>query len=80
MIWLRWIFSPVGRMAAAIAAALSVLFAAYIKGRREGVEALKREQQDEEMRRLRAAIEADARGRERIARGELLQNDGHRRD
>ena len=80
MIWLRWIFSPVGRMAAAIAAALSVLFAAYIKGRREGVEALKREQQDEEMRRLRAAIEADARGRERIARGELLQNDGYRRD
>jgi hypothetical protein len=33
-----------------------------------------------ELDRLRAVIEADARGRERIARGELLQNDGHRRD
>lgn len=80
MIWLRWVFSPVGRMVATIAAAFSFLFAAYIKGRKEGVEALKREQQDEEMRRLKAAIEADARGRERIARGELLQSDGYRRD
>jgi hypothetical protein len=38
------------------------------------------EQRNAEMDRLRAAIEADARGRERIARGELLQDDGHRRD
>jgi hypothetical protein len=30
--------------------------------------------------RLRASLEADARGRERIARGELLHDDGHRRD
>jgi hypothetical protein len=80
MIWLRFIFSPIGRAAAAIAAALAFLFAAYVKGRREGVEKLRQEQRDEETRRLRAAIEADARGRERIARGELLQNDGHRRD
>lgn len=80
MIWLRFIFSPIGRGVAAIAAAFAFLFAAYVKGRKEGVEALKQEQRDEEMRRLKAAVEADARGRERIARGELLQNDGYRRD
>jgi uncharacterized membrane protein len=80
MIWLRFIFSPIGRMGAAVAAAFSFLFMAYVKGRREGVEKLRQEQQDEETRRLKAAIEADARGRERIARGELLQNDGYRRD
>jgi CHASE3 domain sensor protein len=38
------------------------------------------DQHEEAVRRLRAAIEADARGRERIARGELLNDDGHRRD
>ena len=80
MIWLRFIFSPIGRMVAAAATAFSFLFMAYVKGRREGVEKLRQEQRDEEARRLRAAIEADARGRERIARGELLQNDGYRRD
>jgi len=80
MIWLRFVFSPFGRVVAGIAAAFSFLFMAYVKGRREGVEKLRQEQQDEETRRLKAAIEADARGRERIARGELLQNDGYRRD
>ena len=34
----------------------------------------------EAIERLRNAIEADARARERIARGELLNDDGHRRD
>lgn len=34
----------------------------------------------EAIRKLREAVEADARGRERIARGELLQDDGHKRD
>jgi hypothetical protein len=41
---------------------------------------LKLEQQANDLDKLRKAIEADARGRERIARGELLQDDGHRRD
>lgn len=41
---------------------------------------LKKEQRDDELRRLRDAIEADARGRERIARGELLQDDGYKRN
>lgn len=41
---------------------------------------LREEQREEEMRRLRATVEADARARERIARGELLQDDGHKRD
>jgi hypothetical protein len=38
------------------------------------------EQRREDDERLREAIEADTRARERIARGELLKNDGHRRD
>jgi uncharacterized membrane protein len=33
-----------------------------------------------ELDRLRASIEADARARERFARGELLQDDGHKRN
>ena len=41
---------------------------------------LKLEQQANDLDKLRRAIEADARGRERLARGELLQDDGHRRD
>lgn len=41
---------------------------------------VKQEQSDEALRRLRDAIEADARGRERLARGELLHDDGHRRE
>ena len=34
----------------------------------------------EAIERLREAIAADKRARERIARGELLHDDGHRRD
>ena len=34
----------------------------------------------EAIRKLRQAVEADSRARERIARGELLQDDGHKRD
>lgn len=41
---------------------------------------LKLEQQANDLDKLRASIEADVRARERFARGELLQDDGHRRD
>ena len=41
---------------------------------------LKAELDREAIERLREAIEADKRARERIARGELLHDDGHRRD
>jgi len=51
----------------------------WLAGER-GREQERRNQQLEAQRRLRDAIEADARGRERIARGELLSDDGHRRD
>jgi hypothetical protein len=53
-----------------------VVWLAERKAKAELLEELRR--YDDE--RLREAIEADARGRERIARGELLQDDGHRRD
>ena len=80
MIALTWIWRSFGRWLAAAGAAVAMLFAVYIKARNDGKEALRREQEDERNRRLRNAVEADARGRERIARGELLNNDGHRRD
>lgn len=80
MIWLRWVFSPVGRTVAAIGAFFAILFAAYLKGRKEGTESLRQEQADERERRLNNSLEADRRARERINRGGLLENDGHRRD
>lgn len=80
MMWLGWILSPVGRWMAAVGAALSILFAAYIKGRREGAQAIEREQRDERDRRSQAAIEASNSVRRDAAGGRLYENDGHRRD
>lgn len=77
---IAWLFSPVGRWASALGGAVAFLFAAYWKARSDGKQALRREQAEEANRRLRNAIDADSRARERIARGELLENDGHRRD
>jgi hypothetical protein len=80
MIWLKWIFSPIGRWLAGIGAALSILFAAYLKGRAEGKAALEQDQARERERRARDAIEADNAVRRDAASGGLLKNDGHRRD
>lgn len=80
MIWLRWLLSPIGRWLAAIGAALSILLAAYLKGRKEGKEALEQDQARERERRARDAIEADNAMRRDTASGGLLKNDGHRRD
>jgi hypothetical protein len=77
---IAWLFSPVGRWASAFGGAVAFLFVAYWKARSDGKEALRREQEAESYRRFRDAVEADNRARERIARGELLENDGHRRD
>jgi hypothetical protein len=80
MIWLKWIFSPIGRWTAALGAALSILFAAYLKGRREGKDAILIEQREANDRRVRDAVQADNAARRDIASGRLLDNDGHRRD
>ena len=80
MIWLRWIFSPIGRWTAALGAALSILFAAYLKGRREGKDAVISEQREANDRRVRDAVQADNAARRDISSGRLLENDGHRRD
>lgn len=77
---IAWLFSPIGRWASAIGGAFAFLLMAYWKARSDGKEAIRREQADEANRRLRNAIEDDSRARERFARGELLQDDGHRRD
>jgi hypothetical protein len=64
----------------AILAIIGVFFGVIWLAERKGKAELREEQRDEELRRLQDAIEADVRARERIARGELLQNDGFRRD
>ena len=73
MIEFLWI---IGALAAIAGVFASVVWLAERKMAAE----IKQEQQSEALRRLRDSIEADARGRERIARGELLQDDGYRRD
>lgn len=75
-----WLLSPIGRWAAAIGAALSILFAAYVKGRREGKEALERDQQNERERRARAAVQAGDNVRRDISSGRVYESDGYRRD
>jgi uncharacterized membrane protein len=68
----------------AIISALAViagLFAGIVwLAERKAKAELLEDQRREDDERLRLAIEADARSRERIARGELLQNDGFKRD
>jgi hypothetical protein len=77
---MMWLLSPIGRWLAAMGAALSILFAAYLKGRAEGKAALEQDQARERERRARNAIEADNSVRRDIASGGLLKDDGHRRD
>jgi hypothetical protein len=80
MIWLKWIFSPIGRWLSAAAGAVMFLFALYLKGRRDGKEVIRKEQEYERNRRSRDVIQADDRVRRDIASGRVLENDGHRRD
>ena len=77
---MMWLFSPIGRWLAAVGAALSILLAAYLKGRMEGKAALDQDQARERERRARNAIQADDAVRRDIASGGLLKDDGHRRD
>lgn len=80
MIWLRFIFSPVGRWLSAIGGVIAAVFLVYLKGRSAGKDAVRREQEEERNRRGRDALEADDRVRRDIASGRLFENDGHRRD
>jgi len=77
---MMWLFSPISRWLAAVGAALSILLAAYLKGRAEGKAALEQDQARERERRARNAIQADDAVRRDIASGGLLKNDGHKRD
>jgi hypothetical protein len=77
---MMWLFSPIGRWLAAVGAALSILFAAYLKGRAEGKAALEQDQARERERRAKNAIQAYDGVRRDAAAGQLLKNDGHRRD
>jgi hypothetical protein len=77
---MMWLLSPIGRWLAGIGAVLSILLAAYLKGRAEGKAAIEQDQARERERRARNAIEADNSVRRDIASGGLLKDDGHRRD
>ena len=59
----------------AVGAGIAIFTTVYLKGRKDA----SAKQISDSNRRLRDAIEADTRGRERIARGELLNDDGHKR-
>lgn len=59
----------------ALGAGVAIFMTVYLKGRKDA----STKQISDSNRRLRDAIEADTRGRERIARGELLNDDGHKR-
>ena len=59
----------------ALGAGVAIFMTVYLKGRKDA----SAKQISDSNRRLRDAIEADTRGRERIARGELLNDDGHKR-
>jgi hypothetical protein len=69
-------FSIIAALAAIAGVFVGVVWLAERKAKAELLE----EQRREDDERLREAIEADARSRERIARGELLANDGFKRD
>jgi len=75
-----FILSPIGRWLAAAGGALSLLFAIYLKGRSEGKDTLRLEQENERNRRAKNAIQADDAVRRDISAGRLLNDDGHRRD
>jgi hypothetical protein len=64
----------------AILAIVGVFFGVIWLAERKAEAELNAELDREAIERLREAIEADKRARERIARGELLHDDGHRRD
>lgn len=78
--WWAYLISPIGQRLAAVGAFLAGVLALYWRGRRDGVETLRREQAEAANRRTQNALEADARARNELARGGLLKDDGHRRD
>lgn len=80
MIWFKVLLSPVGRAMSAIGGLLGAVLFVYLKGRAEGKKVIREEQERENQRRTENALEADRNARERINRGGLLDNDGHRRD
>jgi uncharacterized membrane protein len=77
---IAWLLGPIGRWFGAAGAVVAGVMTVYLKGRQDAKDKLRQIQAQEDNRRLRNAIEADVRARERFARGELRHDDGHRRD
>lgn len=55
---IAWLWSPIGRALAAVGAICATLVAVYLKGRREGVQALEKDQNEAAQERLRRAMRA----------------------
>jgi hypothetical protein len=72
---IAWLWSPFGRALAAVGAVLGTLVAVYLKGRREGVQELEREQNEASQDRLRRAMRAA----DRIDAERLREPDEHQR-
>jgi hypothetical protein len=64
----------------AILAITGVFFGVIWLAERKARAEVRQELNIEAIIRLRSAMEADRRARERIARGELFNDDGHKRD
>lgn len=76
---MMFLFTKIKIWLMAVGAGAAIFLTVYVKGRRDASASLRAKQANDFNRRLRDAIEADTRGRERIARGELLNDDGHKR-
>ena len=73
---MMWFLSPIGRWFSGVFALIAFMISVYVRGRKDAQNSKLKEAE----RKLRDAVEADLRARERIARGELLANDGFKRD
>lgn len=67
-------------LVAVVGATVLLFFGIIWLAERKAKAELREEQRNENIIRLRRSIEADSRARERLARGELLHDDGHRRE
>lgn len=80
MMFLTWLLSPIGKWVGAAIAVAIFVGGFYWSARRDGANALRAQQMQDGQRRTNNALEADARTRDRLNRGGLLEDDGHRRD
>jgi hypothetical protein len=70
----------IGLVVAVLVAVWAAVRMAEEKGRRQGEGDLRKTQEEDARRRLKNALDADAKSRASSSAGGLRDNDGHRRD